>query len=53
MELSRSQLITAEIVRNYLESVCEEMSKIVENTAISQIFSEAHDYSTGIFYIDE
>lgn len=53
MELSRSQLITAEIVRNYLESVCEEMSKIVENTAISQIFSEAHDYSTGIFYLDE
>ena len=53
MELSRSELITAEIVRNYLESVCEEMSKIVENTAISQIFSEAHDYSTGIFYLDE
>lgn len=52
MELSRSELITAEIVRNYLESVCEEMSKIVENTAISQIFSEAHDYSTGIFYFD-
>lgn len=53
MALSRSELITAEIVRNYLESVCEEMSKIVENTAISQIFSEAHDYSTGIFYLDE
>jgi N-methylhydantoinase B len=52
MELGRSELITAEIVRNYLESVCEEMSKIVENTAISQIFSEAHDYSTGIFYYD-
>ena len=46
----KSDLITAEIVRNYLESVSEEMSKIVENTAISQIFSEAHDYSTGIFY---
>lgn len=52
-QLSRSELITAEIVRNYLESVCEEMSKIVENTAISQIFSEAHDYSTGIFFLDE
>lgn len=52
MTLTKSGLITAEIVRNYLESVSEEMSKIVENTATSQIFSEAHDYSTGIFYYD-
>lgn len=52
MTLNKSELITAEIVRNYLETVSEEMSKIVENTAISQIFSEAHDYSTGIFYSD-
>ena len=53
MSLSKPDQITAEIVRNYLETVSEEMSKIVENTATSQIFSEAHDYSTGIFYYDE
>ena len=52
MTLRRSDLITAEIVRNYLETVSEEMGKIVENTATSPIFSEAHDYSTGIFYYD-
>jgi N-methylhydantoinase B len=52
MSLSKAERITAEIVRNYLETVSEEMSKIVENTAMSQIFSEAHDYSTGIFYRD-
>ena len=53
MTLSRSEQITAEIVRNYLESVSGEMSKVVENTSISPIFSETHDYSTGIFYLDD
>ena len=48
----RSDPITAEIVRNYLETVSAEMSKVVENTSISPIFSETHDYSTGIFYLD-
>lgn len=42
--------ITAEIVRQYLETVSEEISKTMENTAVSQVFSEAHDYSSGIFY---
>lgn len=42
--------ITAEIIRNFLESACGEMSKVVENTSISPIFSEAHDYSVGIFH---
>lgn len=42
--------ITAEIVRQYLESVSEEISKTMENTSVSPVFSEAHDYSTGIFY---
>ncbi len=51
--LSKSDLITAEIVRNYLETVCNEISKVVENTSISSIFSETHDYSVGIFAADE
>ena len=53
MKSSRAEAITAEIVRNYLETVSAEMSKVVENTSISPIFSETHDYSTGIFYLDE
>ena len=44
--------ITAEIVRRYLETVSEEISKTMERTAVSQVFSEAHDYSTGVFYYD-
>ncbi len=44
--------VTAEIIREYLETVSEEISKTMENTAVSQVFSEAHDYSTGVFYAD-
>lgn len=51
--LTKSDLITAEIIRNYLETVCNEMSKVVENTSISPIFSETHDYSVGVFAADE
>ncbi|MFO0986372.1 MAG: hydantoinase B/oxoprolinase family protein [Alphaproteobacteria bacterium] len=50
--LSKSELITAEIVRNFLETACNEISKVVENTSISSIFSETHDYSVGIFAAD-
>src|SRR5690554_3667697 len=53
MKMTRSDLITAEIVRNYLETVSAEMSRVVENTSISPIFSETHDYSCGIFYFDD
>lgn len=42
--------VTAEIVRQYLETVSEEISKTMENTSVSPVFSEAHDYSSGIFY---
>ncbi len=51
-ELEKSELITAEIVRNYVETVCHEISRVVENTSISPIFSETHDYSVGLFYYD-
>ncbi len=45
-------IITAEIIREYLETVSEEISKTMENTSVSVVFSEAHDYSTGVFYYD-
>lgn len=44
--------ITAEIIRNYLETVSQEMSATVENTAISPIFTLTHDYSCGVFHWD-
>ncbi len=47
-----ADMITAEIVRQYLETVSEEISKTMENTSVSVVFSEAHDYSTGVFYYD-
>lgn len=50
--ITKTERITSEIVRNYLETVCNEISSVVENTSISPIFSEAHDYSVGIFYAD-
>ena len=45
-------LITHEIIREYLETVSEEISKTMENTSVSTVFSEAHDYSTGVFHYD-
>jgi N-methylhydantoinase B len=43
---------TAEIIREYLETVSEEISKTMENSSVSAVFSEAHDYSTGVFYVN-
>jgi len=45
-------IITAEIIREYLETVSEEISKTMENSSVSVVFSEAHDYSTGVFHYD-
>ena len=45
-------IVTAEIIREYLETVSEEISKTMENTSVSTVFSEAHDYSSGVFYHD-
>jgi N-methylhydantoinase B len=44
--------ITAEIIRNYLEAVTEEISTTMERTAVSNVYNEAHDYSCGVFYHD-
>jgi N-methylhydantoinase B len=45
-------MITAEIIRNYLETVSQEISKTMERTAVSNVYNEAHDYSCGVFYHD-
>lgn len=52
MSLTHQDLITAEIIRNSLETVCQELSATVENTALSPIFTLNHDYSCGVFYWD-
>jgi N-methylhydantoinase B len=50
--MERQDLITVEIIRNYLEAVSQEISATVENTAMSPIFSLTHDYSCGVTYWD-
>ena len=45
--------ITAEIVRNYLETTAEVMIQSVVRSAVSPIFNEAHDCSAGVFYFDD
>ena len=42
--------ITAQVVREYLESVSTQMSRVVERTAVHPLFNECHDYSTGVFH---
>ncbi|HEV7771898.1 MAG TPA: hydantoinase B/oxoprolinase family protein [Conexibacter sp.] len=53
MTLTQQELITAEIIRNSLETVSKELSATVENTALSPIFTLNHDYSCGVFYVGE
>jgi N-methylhydantoinase B len=52
MAMTRTDPITTEIIRNYLETVSQEMSATVERTAISPIFTLTHDYSCGVFFWD-
>jgi N-methylhydantoinase B len=47
-----ADVITAEIVREYLETVCAEMSTVIENTTVATGFNSSHDYSQGVFYYD-
>jgi N-methylhydantoinase B len=44
--------ITAEIVRNYMESTAAEIVKTMVRTSVNPIFNEAHDCSAGVFYYD-
>jgi N-methylhydantoinase B len=45
-------LITAEIVRQSLETTCAEMIETMIRSSLSPIFNEAHDCSAGVFYYD-
>src|SRR5262245_916421 len=49
---SMADVITAEIVREYLETVCAEMSTVIENTTVATGFNSSHDYSQGVFHYD-
>lgn len=44
--------ITAQVIRDAFEFGSEEMSRVVERSAVHPLFQEVHDYSTGIFYYD-
>ena len=50
MNSEKTRRITAEIIRNYLETVSREISATIENTAMSPIFTLTHDYSCGVCY---
>lgn len=50
---SEVDLITMQVVREYLESVSEQMSTTLERTAMHPLFSEAHDFSTGVLFSDK
>jgi N-methylhydantoinase B len=45
--------VTAEIVRNYLETVAAEVIQTMTRTSVSPIFNEAHDCSAGVFAYDD
>jgi N-methylhydantoinase B len=42
--------ITAEVIRDYLETVSQEIIQSMVRAAVSPIFNEAHDCSAGIFW---
>lgn len=44
--------ITMQVVRDSFEHMSEEMSDVVERSAVHPLFQEVHDYSTGVFYWD-
>ncbi|MEX2150856.1 MAG: hydantoinase B/oxoprolinase family protein [Steroidobacteraceae bacterium] len=45
-------VVTAEIVRNFMESTAAEVVQSLVRSAVSPIFNEAHDCSAGIFFFD-
>ncbi|MBI5506092.1 MAG: hydantoinase B/oxoprolinase family protein [Deltaproteobacteria bacterium] len=40
--------ITVEVIRGFLETVCDEMSLTMKRTAVTPIFSESSDYSCAV-----
>ena len=49
---SSADQFTALVLKDSFEAICAEMSRVVERTAVHPLFSEVHDYSTGILYAD-
>ena len=47
--MARVDPFTVEIVRNALDSVCEQMSSVIERTAYSTIIRDILDFSTALF----
>lgn len=47
-----TDVIFGEIIREYFETVAAEMNVVLDRTALSPIFNEAHDCSAGIFSYD-
>lgn len=45
-------VVTAEIVRNYMESTAAEIVQSLVRASVSPLFNEAHDCSAGVFYFD-
>jgi N-methylhydantoinase B len=45
--------VFTEIVREYFETVAAEMNAVLDRTALSPVFNEAHDCSAGLFFLDE
>ena len=50
--MSAPDPITLQVVRDSFEHITEEMSRVVERSAVHALFQEVHDYSCGVFYFD-
>jgi N-methylhydantoinase B len=48
-----NEVVFSHIVREYFETVAEEMNLVMDRTAMSPVFNEAHDCSAGVFFVDE
>lgn len=45
-------VVTAEIVRNYMETTAAEIIQSLVRSSVSPLFNEAHDCSGGVFYFN-
>lgn len=45
-----TDIITCEVIRDYMETVAAEIMKTLIRSAVSVMFNEAHDCSAGVFY---
>jgi N-methylhydantoinase B len=47
-----TDIITCEVIRDYMETVAAEIMKTLIRSAVSVMFNEAHDCSAGVFFYD-